>query len=65
MKNIRGWSNILSEIVQRTFTRTKTKTFCFRKKFHTWQNACVNELVRTRGMGHGMGHSCRNPVYFT
>ena len=65
MKNIGGWYNILSESVKRTFMRTKTKTFCFRNFFHTWKNACVRESVRTRGMGHGMGHSYRNPVYFT
>ena len=35
MKYIGGWSNILSESVQRTFARTKTKTFCFINNFHT------------------------------
>ena len=34
-----------------TFARTKTKTFYFRNDFHTWQNACVRESVRSRGMG--------------
>ena len=34
---IEGWSNILSESVQRTFARTKTKTFCIKNNFHTWQ----------------------------
>ena len=43
----------------------KQKPFILEKKFHTWKNACVRESVRNRGMGHGMGHSCRNPVYFT
>ena len=33
MKNIGGWSKILSESVQLTFARAKTKNFCFRNDF--------------------------------
>ena len=66
MKNIKGWSNILSEYVEQTFVRTKTKIFFFfGNSFHTWKNACVRESVRTRGMGYGCGHSCRNMHIFT
>ena len=53
-KKYRRWSNILSESVQRTFARIKTKTFCLKKKFIHGKNACVKESVRTRGMGLGM-----------
>ena len=47
------------------FMRTKRKTFCFGNSLHTWKNACVRESVRTRGMGYGCGHSCRNLHIFT
>ena len=32
-KNIEGWSKILSESVQLTFARARTKIFCFRNDF--------------------------------
>ena len=40
--------------------RTKTKIFHLGNSFHTWKISCVSESVRTRGMGYGCGHSCRN-----
>ena len=48
-----------------SFMRTKTKIFCFGNNFHTWKIACVSESVRTRGIGYGCGHSCRNLHIFT
>ena len=49
MKSIGGWSKILSESVQLTFARAKTKIFCLRNDFiiHGKKNACVRKSVRT------------------
>ena len=33
MKNIGGWPKLLSESVQLTFAKGKTKIFCFRNDF--------------------------------
>ena len=53
-RNIEGWSNILSEFVQQTFMKIKTKTFCFRKKKHTWKK-CMCEGV-SEDSRHGAWH---------
>ena len=54
MKNIGGWSNIISESVQQTFARTKTKTFCFRKKI-SYTAKCMCEGVGEDSR-HGAWH---------
>ena len=53
MKNIGGWSNILSESVQQNFTRTKTKTFCFRNSF----------LYMEKFMCEGVGEDSRHGAW--
>ena len=54
MQYFGGWSNILSESIQLTFTRTKTKTYCFRNNFHTWKK-CMCEGVGVDSR-HGTWH---------
>ena len=54
MNNIIGWSNILLESVQRTFTMTKTKTFCFRNNF-SYMTKCMCEGV-DEDSRHGTWH---------
>ena len=54
MKNIGGWSNILSKSIQRTFTRTKTKTFCFINNF-SYMAKCMCEGVGEDSR-HGAWH---------
>ena len=49
-----GGPTFYQSLSKLTFARTKTKTFCFRNDFHTWQNACVGKSVRTRGMVFGI-----------
>ena len=44
MKNNGGWFNILSESVQRTFKRTKTKTLCFINNF-SYMVKCMCEGI--------------------
>ena len=61
---IGGWSNILSEFVQQTFTRTKTKTFCFRYNFHTWQKCTCKGVGEDSGHGAWLIH-VENCIIFT
>ena len=52
-KYYRSMSNKLYWRLTNEFS--KTKIFCFENGFFSYiANACVRELARTRGMGHGM-----------
>ena len=56
MKNIRGWSNYIIGVC---LIKLRQKSFVLETVSYM-ANACVRELLRTRGMGQGCDHSCRN-----